>query len=84
MKIKVKHKVEIDEDSFQEVLSSYLRNIINETDESEDDCGPGKAVLFAMKVVHDWFSFPSDWYFTAEELEALEAEFKENDNSGDS
>ena len=59
-------KVDIDADAFDEVLAAYLRNCIVAITHDNGDLFEGddkKKLLDAMKLTHDWFSKPSQWYF---------------------
>ena len=58
--------VELDADSFDEVLSSYLRKCIDNIDMDNSELFEGddkKKLLDAMKMTHDWFSKPKDWFY---------------------
>jgi hypothetical protein len=69
MKIKVKQTVTIDEEAFDEVLVKYLQQVIDTAVEENEPLGPAPHIIEAMKLTHDWFAYPSDWYHTVEELE---------------
>ena len=78
MEVKVQQMVALDEEAFDEVLVKYLRNMI-ERAEDGGACkyGPDPYIIEAMKVTHDWFALPSDWYNTPLEMEMAQQEFKE-------
>ena len=69
MKIKVKQTVTIDEEAFDKVLVEYLQQVIDTAEAEGSVHGPAPHIIEAMKLTHDWFAYPSDWYHTVEELE---------------
>ena len=69
MKIKVKQTVKIDEEEFDKVLVEYLQKVIDTAIEENEPLGPAPHIIEAMKLTHDWFAYPDEWYHTVEELE---------------
>lgn len=76
MEIKVQQMVALDEEAFDEVLVKYLRHMIERAENEECRYGPDPYIIEAMKVTHDWFAMPSDWYNTPEQMETAQKEFK--------
>jgi hypothetical protein len=72
MKVNVKQTVELDDDSFDEVLAAYFKYRVEEDSEYIP-----AYVIFCMKVVHDWFSMPSDWYFSLEKQKQMCKEYEQ-------
>jgi hypothetical protein len=69
MKIKVKQTVKIDEEEFDKVLVEYLQQVIDTAEAEGSVHGPAPHLIKAMKLTHDWFAYPDEWYHTVEELE---------------
>jgi hypothetical protein len=76
MEVKVQQTVALDEEAFDEVLVKYLRHMIERAEAEDYAYGPDPYVVEAMKVTHDWFAMPSDWYNTVEQMETAQSEFK--------
>jgi hypothetical protein len=76
MEVKVQQTVSLDEEAFDEVLVKYLRYMIERAEAEDYAYGPDPYVVEAMKVTHDWFAMPSDWYKTVAQMEEAQAEFK--------
>ena len=58
--------VDLNADVFDDVLSAYLRTCIDAIDRDNGELFEGddkKKLLDAMKLTHDWFARPSQWYF---------------------
>ena len=58
--------IDLDADAFDSVLSTYLRGCIESISNDDGelfDEGEKEQLLEAMKLTHDWFSKPSQWYF---------------------
>lgn len=79
MKIKIQQMVALDEEAFDEVLVKYLRHMIERAEAEECRYGPDPYIVEAMKVTHDWFAYPDEWYHTVEELEGSSAEAYEKE-----
>lgn len=73
MEIKVQQMVTLDEEAFEEIFVEYLKKAIERAEDEGNVHGPTPPIIEAMKLTHDWFSLPSDWYFTVEELEGFAA-----------
>ena len=59
-------KVDLNPDFFDEVLSNYLRECIASISEDNNELfglGEKDKLIEAMKITHDWFSKPSEWYY---------------------
>ena len=76
MEVKVQHMVALDEEAFDEVLVKYLRRMIEKAEDEDCKYGPDPYIVEAMKVTHDWFAMPSDWYNTPEQMGIAQQEFK--------
>ena len=58
--------VDLNADVFDDVLSAYLRTCIDSISRDNGELFEGddkKKLLDAMKMTHDWFSKPKDWFF---------------------
>ena len=58
--------IDVDPEVFDDVLSAYLRESIERIRRDNGELFEGddkKKLLDAMKLTHDWFARPSDWYF---------------------
>ena len=58
--------IDIDAEVFDDVLSAYLRESISRISRDNGELFEGddkKKLLDAMKLTHDWFARPRDWYF---------------------
>ena len=58
--------VDLNADVFDDVLSAYLRTCIDSISRDNGELFEGddkKKLLDAMKLTHDWFARPSQWYF---------------------
>ena len=58
--------IDLDADAFDEVLSAYLRGCIESIGNNDGKLfeeGEKEKIIYAMKLTHDWFSKPSQWYF---------------------
>ena len=59
-------KVDLNPDFFDEVLSNYLRECIESISEDNSELfGPAEkdTLIQAMKITHDWFAKPSEWFY---------------------
>ena len=75
MEVKVQQMVALDEEAFDEVLVKYLRHMIEKAEDEDCKYGPDPYIVEAMKVTHDWFAMPDDWYNTVAQMEEAQAEF---------
>ena len=58
--------IDIEPEVFDDVLAAYLRKCIESIAADNGELFEGddkKKLLDAMKLTHDWFARPSDWYF---------------------
>ena len=58
--------IDVDPEVFDDVLSAYLRESISRISRDNGELFEGddkKKLLDAMKLTHDWFARPSQWYF---------------------
>lgn len=76
MEVKVQQTVSLDEEAFDEVLVKYLRHMIDRAEAEDYAYGPDPYVVESMKVTHDWFAMPPDWYNTPEQMDIAQKEFK--------
>ena len=58
--------IDVEPEVFDDVLSAYLRESISRISRDNGELFEGddkKKLLDAMKLTHDWFARPSQWYF---------------------
>lgn len=79
MKIKVKQTVTLDEEEFDKVFVKYLQQVIDTAEAEGSVHGPTPHIIEAMKLTHDWFAYPDEWYHTVGELEGSSAEAYEKE-----
>lgn len=58
--------IDVDPEVFDDVLSAYLRKSIERISRDNGELFEGndkEKLLQAMKLTHDWFARPKDWFY---------------------